>query len=146
MLTCGLGSLDKSKLIDIVQHLFNAHPEIRQDIISCIPAPTVHSAAAVLNNLEKRLADSFPYNRHGPSRNDYTFSRVRGSLMELIVSSKYVDLSFQLLIIFFFGFLEYCDAICWPFHISSRFPDVLFLISRYCNPCCASSSQLGQRR
>lgn len=106
MLTCGLGSLDKSKLIDIVQHLFNAHPEIRQDIISCIPAPTVHSAAAVLNNLEKRLADSFPYNRHGPSRNDYTFSRVRGSLMELIVSSKYVDLSFQLLIIFFFGFFR----------------------------------------
>lgn len=81
-----IATLDKEKLIQIVHSLFDAHPELRQDIMTYIPTPTVASAATVLQNLEKRLADSFPYNRLGPSRNDYTFSRVRGPLTELVVS------------------------------------------------------------
>ncbi|KAI8143309.1 Cut8 six-helix bundle-domain-containing protein [Fennellomyces sp. T-0311] len=87
-----LASLDKDKLIHIVHSLFDSHPELRHDIMNYIPAPSVHTAAIVLNNLEKRVAESFPYNRHGPSRNDYTFSRVRAALVELIDTTiQYAD-------------------------------------------------------
>ncbi|KAG2220426.1 hypothetical protein INT45_000651 [Circinella minor] len=90
--TTMLASLDKDKLIHIIHTLFDTHPELRQDIMNYIPAPSVHTAAVVLNNLEKRLNDSFPYNRNGPSRNDYTFSRVRASLVELIDTTiQYAD-------------------------------------------------------
>ncbi|KAI8388598.1 Cut8 six-helix bundle-domain-containing protein [Radiomyces spectabilis] len=79
-----LATLDKTKLVNIIHSVLNAHPEVRDDIMTYIPAPTIPSAMTVINDMEERLADSFPYNRHGPGRDDYTFSRVREPLMELI--------------------------------------------------------------
>lgn len=78
-------SMDKDKLIHIVHSLFDNHPELRQDIMSYIPAPTVQSATEVLHTLERRMTESVPYNRNGPLWNDYTFSRVRTPFIELMV-------------------------------------------------------------
>jgi hypothetical protein len=41
----------------------------------------------VLNDKEKKLHGSFPYNKAGPRLDQYTFSRVREPLLDLIVSS-----------------------------------------------------------
>ncbi|KAG0174032.1 Tethering factor for nuclear proteasome sts1 [Apophysomyces sp. BC1034] len=82
--TALLATMDKDKLIDLIHSLLLAHPEVREDIVTYIPPPTIPSATAALSDLERRLADSFPYNRHGPRRDDYTFSRVREPLTGLI--------------------------------------------------------------
>ncbi|KAI8638242.1 Cut8 six-helix bundle-domain-containing protein [Parasitella parasitica] len=49
-----------------------------------IPAPTILSTMNVLIDMERKFYNSFPFNRNGPGRDDYTFSRVRHVLSDLI--------------------------------------------------------------
>jgi hypothetical protein len=77
--------MDKGALINIINSVLEAHSEVREDIMSYIPLPTISSSVAVLHDMEKKFADSFPYNRNGPGRDDYTFSRVRECLTDLTV-------------------------------------------------------------
>ncbi|KAI8882423.1 nuclear envelope [Backusella circina FSU 941] len=79
-----LDTMDKGALINIINSVLQAHSEVREDIMSYIPEPTISSSVSVLHDMEKKFADSFPYNRNGPGRDDYTFSRVREYLTDLI--------------------------------------------------------------
>ncbi|ORY96135.1 Cut8 six-helix bundle-domain-containing protein [Syncephalastrum racemosum] len=81
-----LATLTKDNLIGLVTCLIDRYPAIRHNIIAHIPPPTVQSATEVLLDLRRKLEQSFPYNRNGPSRNNYTFSRVREPLFALIDS------------------------------------------------------------
>ncbi|KAI8333623.1 Cut8 six-helix bundle-domain-containing protein [Chlamydoabsidia padenii] len=76
--------MDKEKLLQVLASLMDKQPELKHDIMTYIPAPTIPSALAVLTDLENKLHASFPYNKNGPQRDQYTFSRVRESLLELI--------------------------------------------------------------
>lgn len=80
--------MDKEKLLQVLGSLLEKQPELKHDIMTYIPAPTIPSAMAVLNGKEKKLHGSFPYNKTGPRLDQYTFSRVREPLLDLIVSSQ----------------------------------------------------------
>lgn len=82
-------TMDKDALINIINSLLKKQPEVRQEIMNYIPAPTILSAMNVLIDLEKKFMNSFPFNKNGPGRNDYTFSRVREYLADLTVSGFY---------------------------------------------------------
>ncbi|CDH56915.1 predicted protein [Lichtheimia corymbifera JMRC:FSU:9682] len=113
-LTHMLASMDKDKLIHIVHSLFDNHPELRQDIMSYIPAPTVQSATEVLHALERRMTESVPYNRNGPLWNDYTFSRVRTPFIELMDTIRQYAYYFTSPLIFgttSFSFLQLATAL-----------------------------------
>lgn len=81
-------NMDKEGLLQVLTSLLDKQPGLRHDILTYIPAPTISSALAVLNDLEKKLHASFPYNKNGPQLDHYTFSRVREPLLDLIVSLK----------------------------------------------------------
>lgn len=78
--------MDKNALIDIINSLLTKQPELRNDIMYNIPAPTISSSISVLNDLEKKFVNSFPFNKNGNGRDAYTFSRVRENLTDFIVS------------------------------------------------------------
>lgn len=78
--------MDKDGLINIINSLLNKQPSLREEIMQSIPAPTILSSMNVLVDLEKKFIQSFPFNKNGPGTDDYTFSRVRESLYDLIVS------------------------------------------------------------
>ncbi|ORZ09167.1 Cut8 six-helix bundle-domain-containing protein [Absidia repens] len=79
-----LATMDKDKLLQVLASLLETQPDLKHDIMTYIPAPTIPSALAVLNDIEKKFHASFPYNKNGPRRDHYTFSRVRESLLDLI--------------------------------------------------------------
>ncbi|KAI8083731.1 Cut8 six-helix bundle-domain-containing protein [Thamnidium elegans] len=79
-----LETMDKDGLINIINSLLNKQPNIRQEIMQYIPAPTISSSMNVLVDLEKKFIQSFPFNKNGPGTDDYTFSRVREYLNDLI--------------------------------------------------------------
>ncbi|KAI8092477.1 Cut8 six-helix bundle-domain-containing protein [Halteromyces radiatus] len=79
-----LATMEKDKLLQILASLLESQPELKHDIMKYIPPPTIPSAISVLTDMEKKLEASFPYNRNGPRRDQYTFSRVRESLLDLI--------------------------------------------------------------
>lgn len=78
--------MDKDALINIINSLLDKQPTVRKDIMNYIPAPTILSSMNVLVDLEKKFINSFPFNKNGPGKDDYTFSRVRQPLADLIVS------------------------------------------------------------
>jgi hypothetical protein len=78
-----LNTLDKEKLLNILSSLLNTHSELQHDIMTYIPPPTIPSALSVLYDMEKKFHQSFPYNRYGPKKDKYTFSRVRIPLIDL---------------------------------------------------------------
>lgn len=78
--------MEKDALINIINSLLNTQPQVRQDIMNNIPAPTILSTMNVLIDMERKFNNSFPFNKNGPGRDDYTFSRVRDGLSDLIVS------------------------------------------------------------
>lgn len=78
-------TMDKDALINILNSVLIKQPQLRYDIINNIPAPTISSSLSVLIDLEKKFVNSFPFNKNGPGRDDYTFSRVRENLTDLIV-------------------------------------------------------------
>ncbi|RCH81920.1 hypothetical protein CU098_008215, partial [Rhizopus stolonifer] len=77
-------TLDKEALIHILDSILKSQPQVRKEIIHHIPAPTILSAMNVLVDLEKKFLASFPFNKNGPGRDDYTFSRVRDALTDYI--------------------------------------------------------------
>lgn len=79
-------NMDKEALIDVIQHFLIKQPGLIRDVMTYIPEPTISSAMNVLIEMEKKFIHSFPFNKHGPGRDDYTFSRVREPLLNLIVS------------------------------------------------------------
>ena len=78
--------MEKEALIHIIQNFLLKQPELIRDVMTYIPEPTIASAMNVLLDMEKKFINSFPFNKHGPGRDDYTFSRVREPLADLIVS------------------------------------------------------------
>ncbi|KAI7903436.1 Cut8 six-helix bundle-domain-containing protein [Cokeromyces recurvatus] len=79
-----LDTLDKENLINIINSLLQKEPDLKEDIMKYIPAPTVSSSMNVLLDMEKKFYHSFPFNKNGPGRDDYTFTRVRDNLLDLI--------------------------------------------------------------
>lgn len=79
-------TLDKATLVDLVNGLIDSYPSLQSEIEKHIPPPTLQSVSQVINDLEYKLSESFPYNRSGPLRDDYSFNRVKGPLMDLVVS------------------------------------------------------------
>ncbi|KAI9322579.1 Cut8 six-helix bundle-domain-containing protein [Dichotomocladium elegans] len=84
-----LDQLASNDLVKIMLMIYSHHPELRQEIMDNLPAPSFQNAADAIKNSVKRLNDSFPYNRNGESRNAYTFSRVRVPLVDLIDTIKH---------------------------------------------------------
>lgn len=80
--------MDKDALIHIISSLLNTQPQVRNDIMNYIPAPTILSSMNVLLDMEKKFISSFPFNKNGPGKDDYTYSRVRHGLNDLIASSS----------------------------------------------------------
>jgi len=78
-----LATLDKSQILAVIHNLLDAHPNLQSEVASFIPPPTVLSAESALKQLEKRLHESFPYTRWGPSKDDYSFNRIRPHLLDL---------------------------------------------------------------
>lgn len=81
-------TLDKSTLVDLVNGLIYSYPSLQSEIEKHIPPPTLQSVSQVINDLEYRLSESFPYNKSGHLRDDYSFNRVKGPLMDLVVSDS----------------------------------------------------------
>ncbi|CAO3621097.1 unnamed protein product [Cunninghamella blakesleeana] len=79
-----LNTLDKEKLLNILSSLLDTHSDLQTDIMTYIPPPTIPSALAVLYDMEKKFHQSFPFNRYGPKKDKYTYSRVRIPLLDLI--------------------------------------------------------------
>jgi hypothetical protein len=89
--------LEKDKLIDLINDLVDSNPHLKTKVDSFIPAPTTQSISLVIANLEKKFVDSFPYNK-GMERDDYTFTRVKPALIDLVVKvskdRRLLDLTF----------------------------------------------------
>lgn len=86
-----LENMDKEALIHVIQHFLNKQPGLIHDVMTYIPEPTISSAMNVLLEMEKKFIQSFPFNKHGVGRDDYTFSRVREPLADLIVSKMILE-------------------------------------------------------
>jgi hypothetical protein len=78
--------MDKQKLVQLIHGLIDANPFIQEDIVQIMPLPTLQTASSALADLEKKVVASYPYNKGGPGKDDYSFNRVRPALMELMVS------------------------------------------------------------
>jgi hypothetical protein len=78
--------MDKDKLVQLIHGLIDAHPFIQEDIAQIMLSPTLQSASSTLVELEKKMNSSYPYNKGGPGKDDYSFNRVRPALMDLVVS------------------------------------------------------------
>jgi len=81
-----LATMDKEKLVQLIHGLIDAHPFIQEDIAQIMPSPTLQTASSTLTELEKKMASSYPYNKGGPGKDDYSFNRVRPALMELVTT------------------------------------------------------------
>lgn len=81
-----LATLSTSQLINLIDTLVDSHPELADDIADLVPRPTIASVQPLFGSLETKLQESFPYTKWGPSRDDYSFNRVKPVLEELVVS------------------------------------------------------------
>ncbi|KAF9437858.1 Tethering factor for nuclear proteasome sts1 [Entomortierella beljakovae] len=79
-----IATLSSSQLINLVGTLVDNHPSLAEDIANLVPRPTVASVQSLLNSLETKLQEAFPYTKWGPSRDDYSFNRVKPALEELV--------------------------------------------------------------
>ncbi|KAJ1970533.1 Tethering factor for nuclear proteasome sts1 [Dimargaris xerosporica] len=78
-----LDPLDKHQLVALMERLVEQVPELETTIASLAPKPTLKTAAATLDSLNKAVYSSFPYTKWGPVTDDYSFSRVSPALDEL---------------------------------------------------------------
>ncbi|KAF8928062.1 Cut8 six-helix bundle-domain-containing protein [Dissophora ornata] len=79
-----IATLSASQLISLVDTLVDSHPSLAEDIANLVPRPTVASVQSLLNSLETKLQEAFPYTKWGPGRDDYSFNRVKPALEELV--------------------------------------------------------------
>jgi len=78
-----LGVLSKEQLVSLISNLGNSHPHIYPLIHKLLPKPTIPSIKDFFLQLEQKLMKSFPYNRNGNGRDDYSFNRVKSVLIEI---------------------------------------------------------------
>ncbi|KAI9295728.1 Cut8-domain-containing protein [Neoconidiobolus thromboides FSU 785] len=91
-LTYLLDSLSRDDLLEVVEKVTEANPGLRSDFLAAVPRPTIQSVSFAFSNLEKRVHESFPFNRDGQNRDRYSFTRVRPRLIELRESMiQYAD-------------------------------------------------------
>lgn len=116
-----LDTMDKDALINILNSVLIKQPQLKYDIINNIPAPTISSSLSVLVDLEKKFMNSFPFNKNGPGRDDYTFSRVRENLTDLIDTinqyASHFTTSTQVFPSTYFTFLDHAT------HMAHRLPN-----------------------
>ena len=86
LLTCSLATLEKDKLIELINDLVDSNPHLKSEVDAFIPPPTTQSISLVITNLEKKLNDSFPFGKTS-SRDEYSFNRVKAALLDVVVSN-----------------------------------------------------------
>ncbi|KAI9138153.1 Cut8 six-helix bundle-domain-containing protein [Paraphysoderma sedebokerense] len=75
--------LSKSQLISLLTNLTSAHPTLTPVVQSLLPRPTIPSVKSYFESLHRKLEETFPYNRHGTGKDDYSFNRVKGVIYEI---------------------------------------------------------------
>ncbi|KAJ1649405.1 Tethering factor for nuclear proteasome sts1 [Dispira simplex] len=78
-----LEPLSKEQLVQVLEKLVEYHPEAEGSLVTLAPRPTLQSVAGILHTQHKKLMESFPYTKWGPATDDYSFRRVRPTLLEL---------------------------------------------------------------
>jgi len=78
-----LDPLDKQQVATVLTSLIQRHPHLYNEVATHIPGPTVDSLQLFFQDLERKLVESFPYTRTGPSHDDYAYQRVRPILKEI---------------------------------------------------------------
>ncbi|KAG2213905.1 hypothetical protein INT47_001174 [Mucor saturninus] len=76
-------TLDKDKLIELINDLVDANPHLKTEVDAFIPPPTTQSISLVIANLEKKLHDSFPFGKTSV-RDDYSYHRVKPALTDIV--------------------------------------------------------------
>ncbi|OLL22555.1 Tethering factor for nuclear proteasome sts1 [Neolecta irregularis DAH-3] len=74
--------LDTSTLRSLLKELCERNLSLQQEVISIIPPITVSSALSSIQRLENDFRQAFPYG--GDPANDYSYNRVRGTLLNLM--------------------------------------------------------------
>lgn len=77
--------MEKDKLIELINDLVDSNPHLKTEVDAFIPPPTTQSISLVISNLEKKLQESFPYNK-STARDDYSYNRVKPALIDIVVS------------------------------------------------------------
>lgn len=72
--------------MQLVCSLIAEYPKLQADVTSHIPRPTLELVQPLLQKLEKKLQDSYPYTKWGPGRDEYSFNRVKPTLLDIRVS------------------------------------------------------------
>ncbi|OBZ91432.1 Tethering factor for nuclear proteasome sts1 [Choanephora cucurbitarum] len=78
-----LATLEKDKLIELINDLVDSNPHLKSEVDAFIPPPTTQSISLVITNLEKKLNDSFPFGKTS-SRDEYSFNRVKAALLDVV--------------------------------------------------------------
>ncbi|KAJ3213663.1 Tethering factor for nuclear proteasome sts1 [Clydaea vesicula] len=78
-----LPTLEKDQLLSIVKTLIQNFPQLNTQLQTLIPKPSLSNVTSLLQNLEKKLQNSFPYSKNGTDRSDYSFNRTRPILTEI---------------------------------------------------------------
>ncbi|KAI8875654.1 Cut8-domain-containing protein [Backusella circina FSU 941] len=87
-----LATLDKDKLIELINDLVDSNPHLKTEVDAFIPPPTTQSISLVIANLEKKLNESFPFNHKAQARDDYAFNRVKAPLIDIVNAlEEYAD-------------------------------------------------------
>ncbi|KAI8092531.1 Cut8 six-helix bundle-domain-containing protein [Halteromyces radiatus] len=87
-----LATLEKDKLIELINDLVDANPHLQPEIDAHLPQPTTQSVSILINKLETKLGESYPLHKSGKGRDDYSFHRVKPALMEVVHSLiEYAD-------------------------------------------------------
>ncbi|KAF2840593.1 Cut8-domain-containing protein [Patellaria atrata CBS 101060] len=81
-----LETLGADDMRSLLQSICDRHPQIGQEVVTTAPRPSVASALSVLNNYESTVRSSFPFG--GRPSSDYSYNRVRQSLMNLLDALK----------------------------------------------------------
>lgn len=78
-----LNTLEKPQLIQLVCSLIAEYPKLQADVTSHIPRPTLQLVQPLLQKLEKKLQNSFPYTKWGAGRDEYSFNRVKPTIIDI---------------------------------------------------------------
>ncbi|KAJ9061834.1 Tethering factor for nuclear proteasome sts1 [Entomophthora muscae] len=82
-LTYLLDSLQREQILEVIEKVTEENPQLRSRFLEAIPRPTLASVSFAFSNLEKRVNEAFPFFRDGPTRDRYSFTRVKPRLLEL---------------------------------------------------------------
>lgn len=76
-----LETLDTHQLRTVLERICERHPDIGHEVVTGAPRPTVNSVLEVLGEYRQKFKDAIPYGESSP---DYTYYRVKESLVALI--------------------------------------------------------------